>query len=366
MGQIRKRGGVYWIRYYRNGRRFEESARTDSYKVAADLLKTYEGDIAKGMPMSAAIGRLRFEDAAADVQADYRINGKRSLHDLTIRIDKHLSPYFAGRRMNSITTADVRAYVKARMDEKPAPAPATINRELSALRRMFTLAVKGGKLLVRPHIPMLAERNVRTGFFERAMFEAVRAALPEPLRPIATFAYLTGWRMSEILSLQWRHVDLQAGTVRLDPGTTKNRDGRLFPFGDHLPELRTLLEAQRKATTALEQRADVICPWVFHRAGKRVKSLRGAWTAACETAGCPGMLRHDFRRTAVRNLERAGVSRSVAMQLTGHRTEAVYRRYAIVSESDLGEGLAKLGQLAAGTITGTKKRRGRVHAFRQA
>lgn len=125
---------------------------------------------------------------------------------------------------------------------------------------MFVLAVKAGKLMVRPHIPMLAENNVRTGFFERDTFEAVRAALPEDLRPIATFAYLTGWRLSEILSLQWRQVDLQVGTVRLDPGTTKNRDGRLFPYRHHLPELRDLLEAQRRATTAVETRKDVICP----------------------------------------------------------------------------------------------------------
>lgn len=364
MGQIRKRGGVYWIRYYRNGRRFEESARSSSWKVADDLLKRYEGDIAKGLPLSAAIGRLRFEDAAADVLADYRVNGKRSLRDLTIRLDKHLTPYFAKRRMASITTTDVRAYAKARLDAKAKPA--TINRELSALRRMFTLAIKAGKLLMRPHIPMLAEDNVRTGFFEREMFDAVKSALPEDLRPIATFAYLTGWRKSEILGLQWRQVDLKVGTVRLDPGTTKNRDGRLFPFGDHLPELRTLLEAQRAATTAVEQAEDKICPWVFHRRGKPVKDFRRAWATACEAAGCPGMLRHDFRRTAVRNLERAGVSRSVAMQLTGHKTEAVYRRYAIVSESDLGEGLAKLGQLATGTMAGTKRRGARVRAFRKA
>jgi integrase len=213
---------------------------------------------------------------------------------------------------------------------------------------------------------MLAENNVRTGFFERETFEAVRAALPEDVRPIATFAYLTGWRLSEILSLQWRQIDLQVGTVRLDPGTTKNRDGRLFPYRHHLPELRDLLDAQRRATTAVETRVGVICPWVFHRRGKRVRTLRGAWTAACETAGCPWMLRHDFRRTAVRNLERAGVSRSVAMQLTGHRTEAVYRRYAIVSEQDLGEGLEKLGQLATGTIAGTKRRGARVRQFKKA
>ena len=305
MGQLRKRGGVWWMRDYRNGRRFEESAHTSNYEEARGLLRVKEGEIAKGAPITSATGRLRFEEAAEDIDADYQINGKRSLRDLKNRITHHLAPFFAGRRMNSITTSDIRAYAKQRL--QAGAKPATINRELSALRRMFVLAVKAGKLMVRPP-------------------EAVRAALPDDLRPIATFAYLTGWRLSEILSLQWRQVDLQVGTVRLDPGTTKNRDGRLFPYRHHLPELRDLLEAQRRATTAVETLKGVICPWVFHRRGKPVRSLRGAWTAACERAGCPGMLRHDFRRTAVRNLERAGVSRSVAMQLTGHRTEAVYRR----------------------------------------
>ena len=365
MGQIRKRGGVYWIRYYREGRRFEESARTAKHEKASDLLKVREGDIAKGIPVSSQIGRLRFEDAAADIEAEYQVNGRKSLRDVKARIRIHLTPYFAGRRMSSLTTADVRAYTKARMDA--GAAAATINRELAILKRMFTLAVKGAKLMVRPHIPMLAEDNVRSGFFERETFEAVRAGLPAALQPVATFAYLTGWRVpSEILSLQWRQIDLKVGTVRLDPGTTKNRDGRLFPFGSHLPELRELLEAQRGATTAVEKAQDKICPWVFHRNGRRVRAFRGAWRVACAAAGCPTMIPHDFRRTAVRNLERAGVSRSVAMQLTGHKTEAVYRRYAIVSEGDLGDGIAKLGIFAAGTISGTKGRRGRVRKFAKA
>ena len=72
---------------------------------------------------------------------------------------------------------------------------------------------------------------------------------------------------------------------------------------------------------------------MFHRDGEPIKDLRGAWRTACKNAGLPGRLLHEFRRTAVRNLERAGVSRSVAMKMTGHKTVAVYRRYAIVSES---------------------------------
>src|SRR4029453_18575425 len=108
MGQLRKRGGVWWIRYYRNGRRFEESARTNKKEEARDLLKRIEGEIAKGVPVTSITGRLRFEEAATDIEADYQINGKRSLRDLKIRIERHLTPFFAGRRMNSITTADVR------------------------------------------------------------------------------------------------------------------------------------------------------------------------------------------------------------------------------------------------------------------
>ncbi len=73
------------------------------------------------------------------------------------------------------------------------------------------------------------------------------------------------------------------------------------------------------------------------------------WQTACKNAGVPGRLLHDFRRTAVRNLERAGVARSVAMKMTGHKTESVYRRYAIVSDADLQEASRKL----AGTISGT-------------
>ena len=141
--------------------------------------------------------------------------------------------------MIGITTADIRAYIAQRqapiVDEDgtkhPGAANATINRELAALKRMFTLAVQAGKLHAKPYIPMLREDNVRRGFFEPEQFEAMRAKLPAALQPLVTFAYLTGWRLkSEILPLEWRQVDWTGRVVRLDPGTTKNREGRSFPF----------------------------------------------------------------------------------------------------------------------------------------
>jgi integrase len=162
---------------------------------------------------------------------------------------------------------------------------------------------------------------------------------------VVTFAYITGWRTnSEILPLQWRQVDFESGAVRLDPGTTKNKEGRLFPFKiDN--ELGAVLDGQKAKAEKLMRDHGIICPWVFHRDGIQIKSYYGSWRKACREAGLPGRIPHDFRRTAVRNLEQAGVSRSVAMRLTGHKTEAIYRRYAIVSESDLSDAVTKLQRL---------------------
>jgi integrase len=93
-------------------------------------------------------------------------------------------------------------------------------------------------------------------------------------------------------------------------------------------------------------------PFVFHRDGKPIKDLRGAWAGACRSAGVPGRIPHDFRRTAVRNLERVGVSRSAAMAMVGHKTESIYRRYAIVDAGALRDAAAKTDH-AAGTLSGT-------------
>jgi len=118
------------------------------------------------------------------------------------------------------------------------------------LKRMFSLAIESAKLLHRPHIPMLKEDNVRAGFFEAEQFESVKRQLPEYLRPLVGFMYITGWRRNEVTSLEWRQVDFGAGTITLDPGMTKNDEGRVFPM---TAALRTLLKDQHAIRCAARQ-----------------------------------------------------------------------------------------------------------------
>ena len=360
-----------WIKYYQDGRAIRESTGTTKETVARRMLRTREGDVEHGIPINPRVGRVTFDEAAADFLNDYQINGRKTYKNAKHRIDAHLAPHFRGKRLLSITTTEIRAFVAARMNDtivirrarvkklrdgtrreipelrKPVSA-GEINRELATLKRMFSLAMKAGKLHHTPHIEKLREDNVRRGFFEREQFESVRAHLPAPLRPVVTFAYLTGWRLnSEVLPLEWRQIDWTGRVVRLDPGTTKNRDGRTFPF---TAELEHLLIEQRAEQDRLKK-AGTVVRCVFHRDGRPIRTFRRAWRTACRAAGVPGRILHDFRRTAVRNLERVGVPRSAAMAMVGHKTESIYRRYAIVDAGVLREAAAKIDR-AAGTVAG--------------
>jgi integrase len=219
---------------------------------------------------------------------------------------------------------------------------------------MFSLAVQSGRLVHKPHFPMLRENNVRTGFFEHEQYLAVLPHLPEPMRPVVTFAYVTRWRInSEVLPLQWRQVDLKAGEVRLDPGTTKNMEGRVFYL---TVELKKLLADQRKAANRVQPQKGMIVQHVFFHdgttkagdaaflAGHSISSsgFYHAWCRARIKAGCPASIPHDFRRTAIRNMVRAGVPERVAMKLSGHKTRSVFDRYNIVSDGDLRDAARRL------------------------
>ncbi len=331
---------TFWISYWHRGRLHRESSHSTKESDAVKLLKRRHGEIAVGKPVGPDIEKTTFENMAAMLTADYKANARRSLSRVEDAIN-HLREFFGDSRAVEITGDRVTDYVTARQNEKAANA--TINAELAALGRMFTLGKRAGKIGDKPYIGKLALNNARKGFFEHEQFQAVLAHLPTDIKPVIETAYETGWRIvSEILPRQRHHVDLKAGWLRLEPGETKNGEGQNFPL---TPRLREVLEKQIVRTEALQRATGQIIPWLFHRDGKRIKTFRRSWLTACKRAGVPGRIPHDFRRTAARNLERAGVPRSTAMKMIGHKTESIYRRYAIVDEGMLREGAEKLGRL---------------------
>lgn len=336
MGSLYRRGRFWWIKYYVDGRPVRESAKTEKETEARKMLKLREGAVAQGIPVSPRADRLRVDYLLRDLLNDYQVNGKRSL-DKARRCVRRLSAAFGARRAVSVTAADVRDYIVTRQAQ--GAANATINRELAALKRAFSLAMANQSLRFKPYIPMLTESNVRTGFLTDGEVAALVKLLPDALQSVALFAAFSGWRKREVLGLKWANVDLERGVVRLEPGVSKAGEGRQVYL---TAEILSVFRMQRELTARLERGEGRIIPWVFHRNGKPIRSFDGAWRVARVEAGMPWLLFHDLRRTAVRNMVRAGIPERVAMQISGHKTRSIFDRYHIVSEGDLREAARKL------------------------
>src|SRR5262245_49455360 len=275
-GSVYKRGKTWWLKYYANGKPVYESTGTPDRAEARRALQTKLGQIAEGRYIGPAADKVLFESLADGLLKDYEVNGKKSLRCVKIKVNKHLLPFFGGKPAHNIKTADVRAFVDKRQAE--GASNGEINRELAALKRMFNLALEAELITRKPVIKLLAEDNVRQGFFEPWEFDAVLAKLPDYLRPPITFAYYTGWRVqSEILPLTWDRVDLEAGTVLLYRGTTKNKKGRLI----QLPQVLQGILAQQWQDHLAHYPE---CPWVFPKNGERLLTFYKAWRRACQAA----------------------------------------------------------------------------------
>ncbi|MFI5396597.1 MAG: tyrosine-type recombinase/integrase [Candidatus Binatia bacterium] len=351
MGRAFKRGEVWWIAYFHRGTEYRESTYATGSKgeaLAAKFLKKRFGEIGRGRLIGPNEEKVTFEAMATDLVNDYKTNGKRSIGTLVYLL-QHLREGFAGVHAVDITSDRVRVYVTARQQD--GARSASINRELAALKRMFTLALQAGRLSTRPYIPMLEEHNARQGFVDHGNFLALQSALPDYLGDPVAFLYFSGWRVSEMRGLEWRDVDLPARVIRLRPELSKNKDGRVLPLSGEL------LDVLSRAATA--RRLD--CFHVFHIDGQRIGDFRKTWARACVKAGLgamaptgdltpkgkpklayKGLTPHDLRRSAIRNMVRAGIPERVCMALSGHKTRAVFDRYNIVSEADLTAAADKL------------------------
>jgi len=227
----------------------------------------------------------------------------------------------------------VARYVDRRREEEASNA--TINREMAALKRMFRLGLQSTPPKVNRvlKIPRLAENNIRTGFLEDGQFEKIVSNCSELwFRAIVEVGRTYGWRVGELLQLRVRQVDLLGKVIRLDPGTTKNRDGREVSMTQNVYALLSACVSEKQPDDFVFTRPD----------GKAVRDFRETWRNACVAAGVPKLLFHDLRRTAARNLRRAGVAEGVIMKIGGWRTRCIFERYAIVSQTDISDAMRKL------------------------
>ncbi len=333
MGSLYRRGETWWLLYYHNGKRIRESSKSTRKMVAKKLLEQRTGEIARGKTPGIYFDKVTFDELAEDFLADYRINQRKSLSHAKVRVN-HLVVFFGGLSATAIDMPRVRRYIEIRLEE--GASVATVNRELEALRRMLNLGAMAQKVGRVPPIKNLKENNTRKGFFEREDFLELREVLPAYLKGFVTFAYRSGWRKSEIMAIKWSQVDRKRGIVTLNPGETKNDAARTLYLDG---ELKEVIECQWQMRMEKER----LTPFVFTNnvGSDKIGDFRKAWKTGCQQAGIGAKLFHDLRRTAVRDLVRAGVPERVVMMITGHKTRSIFDRYNIVSDTDLKAAMEK-------------------------
>lgn len=363
-GVNKRSRGTFRINYTdAEGNRQFETVECETAEEAHGIRLARLNDIAKGIAVSSKPNTITFEELAADVVNDYLAKGNSSWKDIEGRFRLHLNPFFGKKRAAKITTADFTAYIVHRKTE--GAKVGTICRELEAARHAFYLGLdsKPPKVLVKPKIPMPKENNVRKGYFELEQLEAICRHLPAHLIPVARFGYITGWRHQEVMTRCWRHVT-NAG-ISLDPGETKNDEGRTFPM---VAPLKTLLDSLRPEGAVFPNAR------IFTRDGKDIVRFDKAWATACRKAGLPiryvqkrrmidkddrskgkevvtykrgpkkgqpilvmraAVYFHDFRRTAYRNLVWAGIPEKQARLAVGWLDPKTAERYNVPAKSDM-------------------------------
>jgi integrase len=297
--------------------------KTDAIKLRDKLLaKKHRGELTGGAPEKVLIGELLDDVLKSDVKESTRYIWKKI-------VEKNLRPFFGHVRAARLTTDLMDDYRKKRTDEKRSHA--TVNRELSIVRTAFRNARKRtpSKVNLVPYFPMVKETTVRQGFLADDVYNMLRDALPSELKLMFVIGYISGARKGELTVVQWSQVDWEAAKIDLKKNETKNGDARSIPILEG--DMYNLLSA------AWDERNEKWpdSPWVISRQGERILDFRVAWRNACIATGVPNFNFHDLRRTAVRNMRRAGVPQIVRMKIGGHKTDSMERRYNIVDTEDL-------------------------------
>ena len=322
------RGGVWWIYFSHHGKRVRESARTEDRAAAERLLLTRRLEIAEGRYLGNP-GQAKVSDLLALVVTDYESAKKRSLPQLLTRVEKHLKP-----GLGSVLCADFRKHhaESYRRDRYAAGASvATINRELEILRRAFRLGTEEEPPLVArtPKIAMDAEDNAREGFVEHDQYLALREELPPYLRLMASIGYHVGLRAGMIRRLQWSWVDFGRKRISI-PKRGRNRGNKRNPAAvPFIGDMEALLSQAKAERDHRHPDNRFVVSVAGRKVNDSITSGKG-WRAAVRRAGLDGLIFHDLRRSAVKNMVDAGVPIDRAKQISGHKSNAMFERYDIL------------------------------------
>ncbi|MES2222090.1 MAG: tyrosine-type recombinase/integrase [Acidobacteriota bacterium] len=324
-----KRSKVWWMRHETDDKPVQRSTgKEDQEEAFAELMKAAgaraKREIQDSAPELVRIGQLL--DLLIESYA-----GKTTAYDLKIRVEKHIRPAFGDLRVVDLKRIHLDAFVKSMRAKKVTASrnirPATINRCLSHLHKALDLG-RAHDLVSRtlPPFPWQDERgNERQGIMPEEIYQSLRKELPPHAALVLVIGYHTGMRQGEILGLRWDQIDFAAKVIWLESGQVKNKRGRWAPiYRDMGPYLEMACAVRDKECPQ--------CPWVVQFGGKRIESIRTAWETACEFVGVSKIVPHDLRRTALTNMDEAGIPRSDAMRISGHKTESAYRRYLIGSK----------------------------------
>jgi integrase len=342
-----KNSRFWWIKFSINGRVIQQSTEKESRRDALDVLKAEMLKHANGDAADA--GKVTVDDLFAGLLSDYETNGKsHSWAETNWRL--HLKPIFGGMLARNVGTDTLSRYVKSRLEEKAANG--SINNELSLLQRSFMLGYESQpRKVARPlRFHRLATAKPRQGFIEQKQYDALAANCSDLfMRAMLCLSYSFGFRKSEligkkekkakngqvveqaILPLKVSNVNLVTGIIQLRD--SKNGEQRKVSMTKDAKNLLTACCAGKSADDAVFTRG---------KGKKAVSDFRGTWDKITLAAGCSGLLFHDLRRSAVRNMVRAGIPEVVCMKISGHKTRNVFDRYNITSERDLADAATKI------------------------
>lgn len=338
----RERSPYLMVVGWHNGRRRKESAKSPKLSAARELIRRRVKEIAiRGKLIAPEVERTSWRDLEAILLASLEQRSPRYLASAKYRI-ACLRRAFGSMPATSITYGKLERYVNERT--RQGASPATVRYELRMAHRAFVLGVRAERVDRLPAFPTVSVSNTRTGFASAAEVARLLEHLPEHVAPLVGLLSYTGMRSHEVLDLRWSRVDFETGAIKLRAEDTKARKPRTIPFGNLRP-LAELMRRQRDRVTTMEHEEGRIIPEVFPDCSP--KTFRRWWYRAAKAAKLEGLTPHDLRRSAARNLIRAGVSQHVAMAILGHSTLSMFTRYNITSADDLVEGMGRLDAFVA-------------------